>query len=176
MALPIRSSLIPQCTSCTRRLTSAVLSNLRPTYARVQVRGKKKLANIPDTIIVKLKQHVPTFGKRGAYVPVTAGQMRNIWFPGGVARYVTTADMKQLKSQNADMERDYAFRAELVAKKGRRSSEAEPVDELTAFRQSLGPQRTGKEPKQKQVEVEKITVSRAVFAYIMYMFRGQLLT
>ena len=63
MSLPLRPSLLPHCSSCTRRLTSSVFSEWRPSQQ--QVRGKKKLANTPSTITVRLLKDVPTFGRKG---------------------------------------------------------------------------------------------------------------
>lgn len=70
MSLPLRPSLLPQCTSCLRRLANAGLQEWRP--AQQQVRGKKKLANknMPSTISVRLLKPVKTFGRRGKTCPL----------------------------------------------------------------------------------------------------------
>lgn len=63
MSLPLRPSLLPQCVSCTRRLTNLSLHEWRPSQQ--QVRGKKKLANVPSTVTVRLLKDVKTFGRKG---------------------------------------------------------------------------------------------------------------
>jgi len=113
---------------------------------------------------------VPTFGKKGAFVPVSVGLMRNEWFPRRTANYVTPASLKTLKAQNVDLERDYTYKADEVARKGRKTGEVDVADELAALRQSSGAQMTGRD-RQRQVDVERITVGHTGFAFtlaIMY--------
>jgi hypothetical protein len=46
---------------------------------------------------------------KGSYVPLNPSLMRNRWFPARVANYVPATQMKQLKAQEVDMARDFAF-------------------------------------------------------------------
>ena len=63
MAAPLRPLMLPQCTSCTKRLTRSALHDLRPSQQ--QVRGKKKLANTPSNVTVRLLKDTATFGRKG---------------------------------------------------------------------------------------------------------------
>ncbi|GAB7356437.1 hypothetical protein MBLNU459_g7208t1 [Dothideomycetes sp. NU459] len=108
MSLPLRPSLVPKCTSCARRITNFGLHEWRPT-SQQQVRGKKKLANTPSTVTVRLLKDVKTFGRKGSYVPISIGQMRNDWFPRRVAEYVTVSQEKELRSKKVATERDFQF-------------------------------------------------------------------
>lgn len=64
MSGPLRPTLLPQCTSCIRRTTRLGLQEWRPSQHQ-QVRGKKKLANIPNSVTVRLLKDVQTFGRKG---------------------------------------------------------------------------------------------------------------
>jgi hypothetical protein len=96
-----------------------------------QIRGKKKLAKV-STVKVHLLQNVPGYGRRGnfnhpmhdyhketrvnsqlgAVVPVTAGVMRNIWYPKRMAEYLTAAKLQELGvKRDAVLERDSSFRS-----------------------------------------------------------------
>lgn len=62
MSLSMRPTLLPQCTSCLRRISNLGLQEWRSGQ---QIRGKKKLANTPKTVTVRLMKDVPTFGRKG---------------------------------------------------------------------------------------------------------------
>lgn len=64
MSAPLRPTLLPQCTACTRRLTRFGLQEWRPSQQQ-QVRGKKKLANAPLNVTVRLLKDTPSFGRKG---------------------------------------------------------------------------------------------------------------
>ena len=71
--------------------------------------GKKRTTNNSATVTVRLRRNVASFGRKGALVPVPRGQMRNQWFPRGVAEYVTAPELKTLRVNKVAMERDYGF-------------------------------------------------------------------
>ncbi|KAK5132677.1 hypothetical protein LTR08_008721 [Meristemomyces frigidus] len=99
MALPLRPLAAPHCAACIRTLT----------HTAQQVRGKKTLANAASTVPVRLLKNVKTFGRRGAVVPISMGQMRNDWFPRNIAGYITAAELKTLRDTNVPMERNFDF-------------------------------------------------------------------
>jgi hypothetical protein len=103
MSLTMRT---PQCTSCLRRISSLGLQEWRSGQ---QVRGKKKMAHAPTTVTVRLTKDVPTFGRKGTYVPISIGRMRNEFFPTRTAEYVTPAQLKEMKAKNITAERDFQF-------------------------------------------------------------------
>lgn len=45
----------------------------------------------------------------GALVPISPGAMRNQWFPGRYAEYVTAPELKRLRLSNITMTRDFQF-------------------------------------------------------------------
>lgn len=106
MSLTMRPTLLPQCTSCLRRISSPGLQEWRSGQ---QVRGKKKMAHAPTTVTVRLTKDVPTFGRKGTYVPISIGRMRNEFFPTRTAEYVTPAQLKEMKAKNITAERDFQF-------------------------------------------------------------------
>jgi len=106
MSLTMRPTLLPQCTSCLRRISNIGLQEWRNGQ---QVRGKKKLANTPTTVTVRLTKDVPTFGRKGTYVPISIGRMRNEFFPTRTAEYVSSAQLKEMKAKNISAERDFQF-------------------------------------------------------------------
>lgn len=64
----------------------------------------------------------------GSYVSVSVGQMRNGWYPRSIAAYVTHTELKDLKSRNVQIERDFTYQADEVDKKGKRRRLAESSD------------------------------------------------
>ena len=67
------------------------------------------MPNNSATVTVRLRRNVTSFGRKGALVPVPRGQMRNEWFPRGIAEYVTQPELKTLRINKVTMERDYGF-------------------------------------------------------------------
>ena len=129
MASPLVSRNL-QCLSYIRRMTGS-LREIFQAPRHPQIRGKKRLAKI-STVKVHLLQNVPGYGRRGnilllrhffrvpddtnlypgAVIPVTAGMMRNIWFPKKMAEYLTTARLQQLGvKKDTAVERDSTFRS-----------------------------------------------------------------
>jgi len=96
----------PQCLSCICRATEGFRSVV--SQARQQVRGKKKAAKV-TTVKVRLLQNVPRYGREGSIIPVTAGLMRNAWFPRRMAEYMTTAKLAALGKKDIEVTRDSAF-------------------------------------------------------------------
>ncbi|KAI5275201.1 hypothetical protein E4T47_01804 [Aureobasidium subglaciale] len=140
MSLNVQSSLLPQCTSCLRRISSLGLQEWRSGQ---QVRGKKKMANLPTTVTVRLTKDVPTFGRKDSYVPISIGRMRNEFFPTRSAEYVTSVQLKEMKAKNISAERDFQFGV------------PDPAAVKTIEPQSLrSPTRT--------VEVEKLAPKRSI--------------
>ncbi|KAK5125800.1 hypothetical protein LTR85_012076 [Meristemomyces frigidus] len=111
MALPLRPRAIPQCSACVRSYAFGAFTEPATSGGalRQQVRGKKKLVNTATTVPVRLLKNVKTFGRKGAIVPISMGQMRNDWFPRRVAEYVTMPELKTLRVKNVAMERDFDF-------------------------------------------------------------------
>lgn len=134
--------------SCIHRMTGS-LRDVFQVPSHRQVRGKKRLAKV-STVKVHLLQNVPGYGRRGkqislrsywtlidanlqpgAVIPVTAGMMRNIWYPKKMAEYVTAAKLQQLGvKKDALIERDSTFRsnAERKLDKEREKLEREAAD------------------------------------------------
>ena len=67
------------------------------------------MAHAPTTVTVRLTKDVPTFGRKGTYVPISIGRMRNEFFPTRTAEYVTPAQLKEMKAKNITAERDFQF-------------------------------------------------------------------
>ncbi|KAF2687549.1 hypothetical protein K458DRAFT_441293 [Lentithecium fluviatile CBS 122367] len=108
MASSARPSLLPQCSSCIRRVTRLGVDAWRPQQQ--QVRNKSKAAREAErNIIVKLLQDVPRFGRAGSLIPLNPAQMRNRWFPSRIADYVPAMQLKKLKAQGVEMQRDPLF-------------------------------------------------------------------
>ncbi|KAJ8606113.1 hypothetical protein MRB53_041189 [Persea americana] len=104
--------LLPQCTACCRRwLRDAAYRPLSP-LAQVQIRGKKKTAQPKTTITIKLLKDLPAFGRKGTFVAVPIGQMRNYLFPRRIADYATMAQQRALRESGESVERDFGFRRE----------------------------------------------------------------
>ncbi|KAF1978609.1 hypothetical protein BU23DRAFT_550025 [Bimuria novae-zelandiae CBS 107.79] len=104
MASIPRPSLLPQCWSCIRRVTRLGL------HPQGQTRNLTKAAKEAErNIVVKLLQDIPRFGRAGSYVAINPSLMRNKWFPARVAEYVPTLQLKQLKAQDVDTNRDATF-------------------------------------------------------------------
>ncbi|CAL3964157.1 unnamed protein product [Diplocarpon coronariae] len=109
MASPLVSKA-PKCMSCVRRVARSLGDALNLSTSQ-QVRGKKKLAKV-STVKVHLLQNIPGYGRRGSVIPVTAGVMRNIWFPKKMAEYLTLQRIAELGIKNhSGLERDSAFRS-----------------------------------------------------------------
>lgn len=67
------------------------------------------MPNNSAIVTVRLRKNMTSFGRKGALVPVPRGQMRNEWFPRGIAEYVTAPELKTLRVNKVAMERDYGF-------------------------------------------------------------------
>lgn len=66
MSGPLRRPTIPQCSACLRSYAFGAHDAAAPVSAvRLQVRGKKKMANNSATVTVRLLKDMPTFGRRG---------------------------------------------------------------------------------------------------------------
>ncbi|KAF2111614.1 hypothetical protein BDV96DRAFT_173293 [Lophiotrema nucula] len=102
-----RSALLPQCSSCIRRVTRLAWNTGGPLQ---QLRMKTKAAKEAErNIVVKLIKDVPKYGRAGSYIPLNPATMRNQWFPRRFADYVPFLQLRQLKAQGVDMERDFEF-------------------------------------------------------------------
>lgn len=60
--------------------------------------------------------------------------MRNMWFPRGIADYVTAPQLKELRARSVAVERDFLFGVELTKKKKAEAAEEEAQE---ASRQSV---------------------------------------
>ncbi len=92
----------------------------------------------------------------GALVPIARGQMRNRWFPFGIAEYVTAPELKTLRLRNVPMERDFQFGAEKLAK-GKKGTTPEPEVDVMDVEEIVNASAF-----QKKVEVEKLSPERSV--------------
>ncbi|KAF7191986.1 hypothetical protein HII31_06631 [Pseudocercospora fuligena] len=151
MAFPLRPRAIPQCSACLRSYAWATTSETSASQnaLRQQTRGKKTAAKASGTVPARLLKDLPGFGKAGAIVPVTRGELRNHWFPKRIAAYVTLTEQRQLRRDNIPIERDYNFgkKDDLAAAalaKSAQTSEPTPVYE------------------KKAPEVEKLTAQRSM--------------
>ncbi|KJX92480.1 Ribosomal protein L9/RNase H1 [Zymoseptoria brevis] len=114
MALPIRTRTIPQCSACLRNY--AWTETTSTSLSHQQLRGAKKLASRNDTasIPVRLRKDLPGYGKVGAYIPISSGEMRNKFFPRRLADYTTLQERQALRTRNIPVERDYEFKGYTV--------------------------------------------------------------
>ncbi|KAI1209384.1 uncharacterized protein F4807DRAFT_460599 [Annulohypoxylon truncatum] len=117
--VPTRLAAPPTCLSCLRRLvqpTPSAFASLRP-LAQQQTRGAKmSKAEQEDTqgIPVRLLRNMPGFGAKDTIIRVTAGRMRNEWFPKGQAEYMTKQRFQELQLTEAAVgvrDRTFGFRS-----------------------------------------------------------------
>ncbi|KAL8716238.1 MAG: hypothetical protein Q9220_000143 [cf. Caloplaca sp. 1 TL-2023] len=100
----------PQALLYLRSLNVRPLAFQTPTiHHHLQIRTKRKSANRPQTIPVRLLQDIPGYGRKGAIIPIPPGRMRNIYHPSGKADYVTAAQLRTLNPKDIQSERDFAF-------------------------------------------------------------------
>lgn len=168
-AARLRPSSIPNCPACARRFIDLGLSGLRQ-----QIRGKKKAAkDQTNTVTVKLLKDVDSFGregksqsgqeksqgqqlmcKTGAFVPISSGQMRNNWYPSGIATYVPHIKLRQLRQENASFERNHAYVTEHTRKLAERHRARAEMQELETEPETIMP---GSTP----IKVTQLTPQRA---------------
>ncbi|KUJ07979.1 uncharacterized protein LY89DRAFT_691294 [Mollisia scopiformis] len=162
MASPLVSRA-PQCMSCVRRISGSLADSFS-IHAGQQVRGKKKLAKV-STIRVQLKQNVPGYGRRGAVIGVTAGVMRNIWYPKGMAEYVTAAKQEELGvKKDSGLERDSTFRSNTEIKVERQSDMPEVKEEEVLRPPPPIPslvEEVYREPQTPQIQLELMSPEKA---------------
>ncbi|KAF2761253.1 hypothetical protein EJ05DRAFT_473789 [Pseudovirgaria hyperparasitica] len=108
MASLTRPSLLPQCISCSRRISEYGLKAWLP-FQQQQTRGKKTDTNKADFITVRLLKNVATFGKKGSIVPVKRSIMRNTWYHRRWADYIPWAELRTLTTLKTPMERDWDY-------------------------------------------------------------------
>lgn len=101
----------------------------------------------PDFATVRLLQDVPTFGRKGAFVNVSVGMMRNEWYPKRMADYVPYMQKKELRNSDISLERD----ADFMAPKPAEELEEEAIGESAP--QELEARR------QQYMELERVSVS-----------------
>ncbi|KAH9871728.1 hypothetical protein J1614_005984 [Plenodomus biglobosus] len=134
-SLRTASALLPQCTSCIRRVVRQQQLDVWPTQ---QTRTLSKKAKEDErNIIVKLLKDVPRYGRAGSYVPLNPSLMRNRWFPARIANYVPATQMKQLKASDIDTSRDFSYgvRINLEEAEDHEGEEADDGGFLTRKRQ-----------------------------------------
>lgn len=103
--------------------------------------------------------------------------MRNIWFPGRIAAYVTVPEMKRLRQNNVSMERDFQYGVEAPIRKADESNESSgdwqkdiPGDlqamSNTELKQESAAERAriekGGAGNRKSAEVERVTPDRGM--------------
>ncbi|SLM41051.1 Ribosomal protein L9/RNase H1, N-terminal [Lasallia pustulata] len=98
----------PPCTACIRRLASLDISEASFPFHR-QLRGKKKSTKQPHIVNVRLLRDIETYGRQGAVIPVAPGRMRNIWYPRGMAEYMTDTQLRGMNMRELIVERDLTF-------------------------------------------------------------------
>jgi hypothetical protein len=108
----------------------------------------------------------------GTVIPVTTGVMRNIWYPKGMAEYLTEARRQEIGiKKDAHLEREYTFKSEKERKLERQiQREAQDAKEAAAAEEAAlllekDPQRkrdalTPQEPR-PQVELDLLSVRSA---------------
>ncbi|KAL8949180.1 MAG: hypothetical protein Q9222_004693 [Ikaeria aurantiellina] len=102
----------PQTLLYLRSLTLRPLPFQTPMIHHLQIRTKRKSANRPQTIPVRLLQDIPGYGRKagkGTIIPIPPGRMRNIYHPAGKADYVTAAQLRSLNPKDGQQERDFSF-------------------------------------------------------------------
>ncbi|KAH6616275.1 hypothetical protein C7974DRAFT_401513 [Boeremia exigua] len=141
MASLSRSALLPQCSSCIRRVARLSLD------AAHQTRSISKAAKDAERlIIVRLLKDVPRYGRAGSLVPLNRATMRNRWFPARVADYVPFLQLKALKAQDVDMQRDPTFGVEVA------------LEEANDAELDLAPRR----PYVRPIEIEMLSPERSM--------------
>ncbi|KAH7400663.1 hypothetical protein DE146DRAFT_653595 [Phaeosphaeria sp. MPI-PUGE-AT-0046c] len=130
MALFSRSTRLPQCSACIRRISQQNLD----AWGTQQTRSISKRAKEAErNIVVKLLQDVPRYGRAGSYVPLNPSLMRNRWFPARVADYVPAVQLKQLKARDLDLSRDFTYGVRATLE------EVEEDEEVVAFARQVRP-------------------------------------
>ena len=186
MASHVRPRPIPRCTSCLKNYAFGSLTDHAAPSLGIwqQIRGKKKLTNSTSNIPVRLRKDVKTFGRRGkrpildptsclmstnrnigAIVPIPRGQMRNDWFPRGIAAYVTLPELKTLRLKNTAMERDFEFGITRLAKFASATSDAMKPwqkDVPSDIKSMTDDELRNASAFQKKLEVEKLSSERSV--------------
>lgn len=115
----------------------------------------------------------------GSVIPVTAGVMRNIWYPKGMAEYVTSTVAKELGLKKDDtIEREYSFQSERERKierqilreeqeererEAREAAEAEEAASLQQAQWEAAQAAAAKEPAPK-IKVDMISVRKTKHA------------
>ncbi|TKX20202.1 putative ribosomal protein L9 [Elsinoe australis] len=119
MSLLAPSMRAPTCSSCARRILSPfIAAPAQPSTQQTRFKSSKKRSTKgPDHIIVRLNRDVPSYGRRGSYVSVSAGSMRNTWFRNSTASYITAAEHRDLTARNAPVGRDILFMADQLQEK-----------------------------------------------------------
>jgi hypothetical protein len=141
----------PQCISCIRRALNPFRpSPASPSLFQQQLRGKKKLVKPASTIKVKLLKDIKRYGPKGTVLPIAPGRMRNLWYPKGMATYLTDAQLKAQQMPITVAERDVWFGVEKPASEHRGNSEGEPGETLDG---------TTATPRMREVKLTMLSVS-----------------
>ncbi|KAI1425297.1 hypothetical protein F5Y12DRAFT_379285 [Xylaria sp. FL1777] len=134
MATP-RLARSPTCLSCLRRLAATqqqpqlyAVSPLSWTQSRART-TKAELEDLQGTP-VRLLRDIRGFGRKYAIIRVKAGRMRNIWFPKGLAEYMTKQRFTELGlSEAAIGVRDRTFGTQVLEEEpGQQQSSSEVKD------------------------------------------------
>ncbi|KAF2225641.1 hypothetical protein BDZ85DRAFT_69214 [Elsinoe ampelina] len=110
----------PVCSSCTRRILAFISPATSQPWTQ-QTRhksSKRRSVKGPDHITVRLNRDVPGFGRKGSYVPISQGHMRNTWHPASIASYISPAERSSIQTRNIPVQRDVLFMAEAMAASG----------------------------------------------------------
>ncbi|KAK3705449.1 hypothetical protein LTR37_013266 [Vermiconidia calcicola] len=167
MALSLQGRTTPQCIACLHSYAFGGFMDYAASSlgSRQQIRGKKKMVNNSSTMPVRLRKDVKTFGRKGAIVPISRGQMRNIWFPKGIADYVTVPELRILRVKNTAMERDFEFGTNEIAKQN-----ATTLDAMAPWQKDIPNNIKGMSRNeiksasafQKKTEVERLSPERSM--------------
>lgn len=127
----VRRPPVPRCLFCLRRIANSDISDLIVPFQR-QLRGVKK-GKVVRVLNVRLLEDTQGYGPKGkacnsycprverapveesdgailgAVIPVAPGRMRNIFYPRGVAAYVSEEQLRDLREREVPIERDFAF-------------------------------------------------------------------
>ncbi|OAA53786.1 Ribosomal protein L9 [Niveomyces insectorum RCEF 264] len=110
MASPLLSirqpfTAAPSCLGCMVRRSLAAHGGRPAAVAAVagalnpvafQTRGKKTDRSRKQGVIVRLLKDIPQYGRKDTIIRSERGRMRNLWYPRGMAEYMTTARFEAL--------------------------------------------------------------------------------
>ncbi|KAI0433470.1 hypothetical protein F5Y09DRAFT_338688 [Xylaria sp. FL1042] len=137
----------PTCLSCLRRIVATQQPAALSPLSWTQSRAKTTKAELEDLqgIPVRLLRDIRAFGRKHAIIRVKPGRMRNIWFPKGVAEYMTKQRFAELGlSEAAIGVRDRTFGTQLVVEEEQEGAQKSSSETKTKRKEvlTLSPEET----------------------------------